>query len=280
MKTIGGKGFNLIVLAQGGFRVPNAFIISEEAFREYRSCLNCPPDVDDESSLTEEQTESIQKQFDAYELREELVSEIQNQLHDLVNNSCICDPLLAVRSSGVTEDLENASFAGMNDTILNVHCDVDSVCKAIRQCWKSLYAYRSVQYRVKNGYPAFNTSIAVVVQLMIPADCAGVAFTADPQTGSRAHISLDGVRGMGEALVSGQVNADHWSIRKPYGNRQLSIESETLGHQTYKLVSNYPKEGTSKVELSSEETSHPCFSSAQVRSPIRINDRLTRSATR
>ena len=280
LNTIGGKGFNLIVLAQGGFHVPNAFIIREEAFVEFRSGWNCPPELQQGETLTEEKANAIQKQFDEYELREELVAEIQNQLHDLQNNSSICNPLLAVRSSGVTEDLENASFAGMNDTVLNVHCDVASVCTAVKQCWKSLYSYRSIQYRVQNGFPAFDTSIAVVVQIMIPADCAGVAFTADPQTNSRAHISLDGVQGLGEALVSGQVNADHWRIRKPYGRRDYAIEEECLPVQSFKLVSNYPKAGTSKVELTAEEGSRACFTAEQVAVVCGVKGRSKRSVAR
>lgn len=252
------------MLAQGGFHVPKAFIIREEAFVEFRSGWNCSLELQQNESLTEEKASEIQKHFDEYELREELVSEIQNQIHDLQNNTTICNPLLAVRSSGVTEDLDSASFAGMNDTILNVCCDVSSVCAAVKQCWKSLYSYRSIQYRIQNGFPAFDTSIAVVVQIMIPADCSGVAFTADPHTNSRAHISLDGVQGMGEALVSGQVNADHWRIRKPYGRRDYAIEEEVLPVQSFKLVSNYPKEGTSKVDLTPEEGARACFSAEKV----------------
>lgn len=173
-------------------------------------------------------------------------------------------PLLAVRSSGVTEDLEEASFAGMNDTILNVHADVDSVCDAVKDCWKSLFSKRSVLYRKENGFPEYNTSIAVVVQVMIPSESSGVLFTADAQSGSRGEISLDGVQGLGEALVSGQVNTDHWTVRKAYGERPMHITKTTLGSQEFKLVSNYPNAGTTKTMLTPDESKASSFTTAQV----------------
>lgn len=110
---------------------------------------------------------------------------------------------------------------GMNETVLNVECDCSSVCHAVKECWKSLFTRRSIEYRVKNGFPAFDTSIAVIVQVMIPSEVAGVVFTVDPHTSSRAHLALDGVQGIGEALVSGMVVSDHWTIRKPYGDYEF-----------------------------------------------------------
>lgn len=127
-----------------------------------------------------------------------------------------------------------------------------------------MFSERSIDYRVKHGFSPFDTSIAVIVQIMIPAEKAGVAFTADTQTGSRCHLSLDGVQGLGEALVSGMVNTDHWIIRKPYGKHSWYIEEDYIGHQEFKLVSNYPKEGTSRINLSEEESSSACFSKEEV----------------
>ena len=206
-------------------------------------------------------------------MKYELTAEIQNQLHDLMSNSPIPNPLLAVRSSGVAEDLETASFAGMNDTILNVECELEPVVKAIKKCWSSLFSQRSIQYRIQNGFSLLYTSIAVIIQVMIPATSSGVAFTADPQTGSRAHISLDGVQGMGEPLMSGQVNTDHWTIRKAYGDQDYRIEEEHIGCQSYKLVSNYPKPGTTRVDLSPAEAKASCFSRKEVLDGLLINRR-------
>ena len=188
---------------------------------------------------------------------------------------------MAVRSSGVAEDLDNASFAGMNETVLNVECDCSSVCHAVKECWKSLFTRRSIEYRVKNGFPAFDTSIAVIVQVMIPSEVAGVVFTVDPHTSSRAHLALDGVQGIGEALVSGMVVSDHWTIRKPYGDYDFFVEEAIINQQEFKLQSNYPKEGTSKIILSEEEGGKPSFTPDQVSIDIVIHlkiDHIVRSA--
>lgn len=264
MSSLGGKGYNLLILAQGGFQVPNAFIVSEEAFRDYRRDLSITFVESHNTEITDDLLMAIQDEIDHHHLKEELIAEINTQLHDLVRASPISHPLLAVRSSGVAEDLDDASFAGINETVLNVDCECDSVCNAIKTCWKSLYSHRAVDYRVKNGFPALDTSIAVVVQVMVPSDSSGVVFTVDPHTSSRAHMALDGVHGLGEALVGGLVNPDHWVIRKPYGENAYSIEETSIQTQPFKFVSNYPQKGTTKQSLTESEGKQPSFSSDEV----------------
>lgn len=261
---LGGKGYNLVKLANNGFQVPNAFIICTESFKECKAMWFDKYKDLKISEISDELIEQIQKEFDNQEMKKDVMDEIQNEVRLLVENSPIPSPLLAVRSSGIAEDLDNASFAGMNDTILNVPSDLQSICKAVKQCWKSLYSRRSIEYRIQHHFPALDTAIAVVVEIMIPSEKAGVAFTADTQTGSRSHICIDGVQGMGEALVSGLVNTDHWVLRKTSLKHSWYIEEEFIGKQEFKLVSNYPKEGTTQVSLSEEEAKTPAFSNAQV----------------
>lgn len=131
------------------------------------------------SDNLDETVELIRSQFDKYDLSKDMEKEIEEQLKELIDSSPLDSPVLAVRSSGIAEDLDNASFAGMNDTILNISPNIESVCNAIKECWKSLFSKRSIDYRVKHGFSAFDTSIAVIVQIMIPAEKAGVVFTAD-----------------------------------------------------------------------------------------------------
>lgn len=250
-------------MAQGGFCVPSAFIITQDAFSEFRKELGFNFSKQD-STISDDTIDCIHNLVDNHELKEELVAEINTRLHDLINQSPISHPLLAVRSSGVAEDLDSASFAGMNETVLNVECNCSSVCHAVKKCWKSLFTRRSIEYRVKNGFPGFDTSMAVIVQVMIPSEVAGIAFTVDPHTSSRAHLALDGVQGMGEALVGGMVNSDHWIIRKPYGDYDFFVEEAIISQQEFKLQSNYPRGGTSKVLLSEEEGKQSSFTSAQV----------------
>ena len=234
------------------------------AFDEFAKEANFIDQAEKSDATIDEKCTQIRSIIDNTVMQSQLRLAIKEMLDKLNVSPSLPTPLLAVRSSGVTEDLEEASFAGMNDTILNVHADMDSVCDAVKECWKSLYSKRSVIYRKENGFPEYNTSIAVVVQVMVPSESSGVLFTADAQSGSRGEISLDGVQGLGEALVSGQVNTDHWIIRKAYRERPMHITQTSLGCQEFKLVSNYPNPGTTKIALTEEESKQASFTTAQV----------------
>lgn len=264
MSELGGKGANLVKLTRGGFHVPGGFIVKASAFDEFAHSCSLFENLDDFGNNIDGAINSIISKIDSTPTPAWLHDSVQTSINTIISNPLLPNPLFAVRSSGVTEDLEEASFAGMNDTFINVHADCDSVCDAIRGCWKSLFGKRSVVYRMENGYPAYLTSIAVVVQVMIPSESSGVIFTADAQSGSRGLISLDGIQGLGEALVSGQVNTDHWTVRKAYGKRPMKVIDCILGQQAFKLHSKYPEPGTEKIELSKEEGSKSCFSDAQV----------------
>ena len=251
-------------LHRAGFHVPYAVIVVEKAFREYLNNFRDVLKLTDKDAMKDEMIVEIQKRVDAIELTDSFLAELDSSLQSIREMSEMENPLLAVRSSGVAEDLDCASFAGMNDTILNVPCVLKDVCEALKKCWKSLFSQHSVDYRVRNGFSLIDTSIAVVIQVMIPSDSSGVVFTADPHTGSRAHCSLDGVQGLGEALVSGQVSSDHWTIRKPFAKHSTIVEEVQIGQQDYKMVSNYPNPGTSKVDLSEKEKKRACFTNSQV----------------
>lgn len=233
-------------------------------FDEYAQSCDLIHSAETQPGTIDDKRNMILSLFAKTPVQKGLKESIQVMLDKINQNPSLPTPLLAVRSSGVTEDLDEASFAGMNDTILNVPTEVDAVCEAIKKCWLSLYGKRSIVYRQENGFPAYNTSIAVVVQVMIPSEASGVVFTADPHTSSRGQISLDGVQGLGEALVSGMVDTDHWLIRKPYQKRKMFIEDTHIGQQQFKLVSNYPLPGTKKVELTEEEGLKKAFTNEQV----------------
>lgn len=251
-------------LTHGGFQVPGGFIVKSSGFDEYAKECDLFEKIEKNEGDINAKRELIVDIFKTFPIQQSLKNGIEEMLKGLKELPELKAPLLAVRSSGVTEDLEEASFAGMNDSILNVPTETNAVCEAIMKCWLSLYGKRSIVYRQENGFPPYRTSIAVVVQIMIPSDASGVVFTADPQSGSRGQISLDGVQGLGEALVSGSVNTDHWIIRKPYLKRELFIESESVGQQEFKLCSNYPQPGTTTVQLSKEEGLKQAFTIKQV----------------
>ena len=130
-----------------------------------------------------------------------------------------------MRSSATAEDLPFASFAGQQDTFLNV-VGVDAVLAAVRQCWASLWTDRAVTYRAVQGIDPSTVSLAVVVQRMVDAAVAGVLFTANPVTGRRHEAVIDASPGLGEAVVSGAVNPDHFVVDSATG-KFLSAESGT-----------------------------------------------------
>ena len=118
----------------------------------------------------------------------------------------------AVRSSATAEDLPTASFAGQQDTYLNI-IGKESILKHISKCWASLFTQRAVIYRLQNGFDHHKVYLAVVVQKMVFPQAAGILFTADPVTSNRKVLSIDASFGLGEALVSGLVNADSYKVR-------------------------------------------------------------------
>ena len=228
ISALGGKGYNLVQLTRGGFRVPEGFIVKASAFDDYAASCSLIQKAEDCSGSIDDKCALINSIMDSTPVSDSLRSAIETVLNQLKMNPSLPSPLLAVRSSGVTEDLDEASFAGMNDTILNVPADVDSVCDAVKACWRSLYGKRSILYRQENGFSPYNTSIAVVVQVMVPSECSGVLFTADAQTGSRGEISLDGVQGLGEALV--EWSGQHGSLDRSQAVRFAShaCDGDTL----------------------------------------------------
>ena len=239
--------------------MPDGFIIPASAFETFALSCGLFDKIDDNSEDLIASCDLTSKKIDEIPLSDEFVTSVKDQLVK-IHSDAMQHPLVAVRSSGVNEDLEEASFAGMNDTVLNVVCDVVSVCGAIKDCWKSLFSKRATLYRRQHGFPTFHVSMAVIVQVMIPSDASGVVFTADAQSGSRGLMVVNGVQGMGEALVSGQVNTDTWFIRKSCLDRKQEIIDRNIPFQSFKLCSNYPNPGTTKVDLSEEDGECPSLS--------------------
>ena len=186
---VGGKGAGLGRLA-GGFAVPPAFNMTVDAFSrwgEYRHDSPDPPD------------DMIQCVAAAYAT-----------LGTLCDTN---DPDVAVRSSAVDEDGSNNSFAGQHDTFLNVKGE-DAVARAIVRCWSSLDGDVAMDYRRQSGLAVDNAVMAVVVQQMVPADIAGVAFSANPITGDLGQVVINSSWGLGESVVSGTVTPDTYTINK------------------------------------------------------------------
>jgi phosphohistidine swiveling domain-containing protein len=208
----GGKGANLATLAGAGVPVPDGFIVATPAYRdfvrEHRLDLvieremaqlgDRPADVDAAS-------DRLRQAFEA--------AEIPAELRDAITaaHASLGEGPVAVRSSATAEDLPEASFAGQQETMLNVVGAAD-LCDAVRRCWSSLWTARAIAYRRHHDIGHDRIAVAVVVQRMVPADVAGVLFTADPVTGRRDHTVIEASAGLGEAVVSGRVTPDRWIV--------------------------------------------------------------------
>ncbi|HEX6693893.1 MAG TPA: PEP/pyruvate-binding domain-containing protein, partial [Longimicrobiales bacterium] len=212
----GGKGANLGELTRmTGIRVPPGFCVTTGAFRRVvaeapvvRSGLEQLSRLHaDDHSVIRAVCDGIRASIDPLALPDDLSRSISAAYAALGS-----DARVAVRSSATAEDLPNASFAGQQDTFLNIS-GVESVLRHIRRCWASLFTERAVTYRMRNGFDHGRVAMAVVVQQMVDADASGVVFTADPITGNRRITVIDAVRGIGEALVAGHVNPDMWRVR-------------------------------------------------------------------
>ncbi len=133
---------------------------------------------------------------------------------------------MAVRSSATAEDTASASFAGMNETVLNVRGTI-FLLDAVRKCWSSLFGARTIYYRAQKGFAQAEMDIAVVVQRQIEATRAGVMFTIDPATGASDRLVIEGAFGLGESVVSGSVSPDRYVVSK----EELAIEKREVRHK-------------------------------------------------
>ena len=214
--VVGGKGVNLGELSKmEGIRVPDGFCISTEAFQRImgetpslhklleRLSYLTAADRDKIAELSGE----IRRVIEEIAIPQDIQEEITRQLSKLGEENAY-----AVRSSATAEDLPTASFAGQQDTYLNM-IGIEAILKHISKCWASLFTERAITYRLQNSFDHRKVYLSVVIQKMVFPQASGVLFTADPVTSNRKVLTIDAGFGLGEALVSGLVNADHYKVR-------------------------------------------------------------------
>jgi phosphohistidine swiveling domain-containing protein len=231
--TAGGKGANLGELTAAGFPVPPGFVLITDAYNEFVRNHGLQKEIIDlasEVSINDLQSRErasikIEALFMVAEIPEDIVQELITSYAELQSDA------VAVRSSATAEDLPEASFAGQQDTYLNVQ-DKETLLEAVKRCWASLWTARAITYRLKQGIDPADVSLAVVVQQLIPADSAGILFTANPVDGERDQIVINATWGLGEAIVSGQVTPDTVIVDKP----DLLISSREIPTKTIMTV--------------------------------------------
>ncbi|OJF14363.1 rifamycin-inactivating phosphotransferase [Couchioplanes caeruleus] len=236
--VVGGKGAHLGALSRiDGVRVPAGFCVTTGAFRRI---VAQAPAIDDRldrlSRLDPDDREAIRvlsaeirRTIEGTAIPGDLAAAITRALSRLGEQAAY-----AVRSSATAEDLPTASFAGQQDTYLNV-VGPAAILRHVGGCWASLFSERAVAYRLRNGFDHRTVHMAVVVQRMVFPNAAGILFTADPVTGNRKVSTVDAGFGLGEALVSGLVNPDVYKVRdgevvaKAVGTKRLAIHASPAG---------------------------------------------------
>ena len=258
--VVGGKGAHLGELSRiEGIRVPAGFCVTTDAFRRIMADA---PSIDERldrlSRLSPDDREAIRtlsaeirRTIEGIAIPDDLAAAITGSVARLGEHAAY-----AVRSSATAEDLPTASFAGQQDTYLNVVGSA-AILEHISRCWASLFTERAVTYRLRNGFDHRKVSMAVVVQQMVFPHAAGILFTADPVTSNRKVVLVEASFGLGEALVSGRVNPDVYKVRdgeivaKQIATKQLAIHASPSG-------------GTQEVAIEPERQEQPALTDAQV----------------
>jgi pyruvate,water dikinase len=236
--VVGGKGAHLGELSRiEGIRVPTGFCVTTDAFRRIMADASpigdrldrlsrVSPD-DREAILT--RSAEIRRIIQGIAIPDDLAAEVARSVARLDEQAAY-----AIRSSATAEDLPTASFAGQQDTYLNV-VGPAAILEHISRCWASLFTERAVTYRLRNGFDQRKVQMAVIVQQMVFPQAAGVLFTADPVTSNRKIVSVEAAFGLGEALVSGRVNADVYRVHdgeivtKQIATKQVAMHASPSG---------------------------------------------------
>ena len=259
--VVGGKGAHLGELSRiEGVRVPAGFCVTTDAFQRI---VAEAPSIDDQldrlSRLTPDDREAIRalslgvrQTIEAIAIPDDVAAAITRSLAKLGEQAAY-----AVRSSATAEDLPTASFAGQQDTYLNV-VGPEAILQHVRRCWASLFTERAVTYRLRNGFDHRKVRMAVVVQRMVFPQASGILFTADPVSGNRKVASVDASFGLGEALVSGLVNADVYKVRDG------EVVAKSIATKRLAILAS-PAGGTHEHAIESERQQQPALTDAPSR---------------
>jgi len=254
LSMVGGKGANLGELSKiEGIPVPEGFCVTTEAYKmitgnneELNSLLDelVHLRVEDREKVGEV-SKKVRMVIERISISKDIAEEIMGYLTKFGEKDAY-----AIRSSATAEDLPTASFAGQQDTYLNI-IGKEKVLKHIRKCWASLFTERAVIYRLQNGLDHRKVHMSVVVQKMVFPQAAGILFTADPVTSNRKVLSIDASFGLGEALVSGLVNADIYKVRN---GKVIDKKISTKKLAIYALKDGGTKEQEIEPEMQNRQT--------------------------
>ncbi len=247
--SVGGKGASLGEMTHVGLPVPQAFVVTAQAFRRFLQLTKLEDplftileklDVDDNDALNAT-SEKVRAMVGTAKMPDKIKKEIIESYKKMGNQTVV-----AVRSSATAEDLPDASFAGQQDTYLNILGDKD-LLEAVQNCWASLYTSRAIYYRSKNGFDDRSVNIAVVVQQLVYSEKAGVMFSSHPVSGAKT-VMIEASWGLGEAIVSGTVSPDNYV----YDRKGRKIIQKTVATKSVEIIPD-GKKGTKVAEVAKDK---------------------------
>lgn len=273
--TAGGKGANLGETATAGLPVPPGFVIATEGYDRFISETGISEGIQrvagavdpDDHTSAEQASREIAQLFATANIPDDLAGAIDVAYRTLTGED---DLAVAVRSSATAEDLEDASFAGQQDTYLNIR-GRDALLSAVRDCWGSLWTPRAIAYRLRQGIDPATVSLAVVVQELVDADSAGVMFTANPSNGRRDETVIAAAWGLGESVVGGSVTTDNLILRQR-GDEWTIMESTVADKE---VLTVRTATGTEEVAVPAERRRAAVLTVADARRLAELGAQIT-----
>ena len=266
---VGGKNANLGEMTKAGIPVPPGFAITAYAYQKflketgiaekiYQTIKETVTDPNDPKQY-EEASKRVRQIIESTPMPKEIEEAIRNAYAELSKKTRMVDVFVAVRSSATAEDLPGASFAGQQETYLNVR-GADELLEKTIKCWSSLFTPRAIFYRTQKGFRHEDVLISVGVQKMVNAKAAGVAFTINPVTGDPSQIVIEGNWGLGESVVSGAVTPDDYIVDK----ETLKVIDKRIAKKTVEYIRDPETGKTIHAEVPPERQNQPCLTDEEI----------------
>ena len=270
--TVGGKGASLGELTDAGLPVPPGFVVAAGTYRTFieesgiEDELFTAVDVDPEDSAALREAEETARELITgapfpESVREEVLESYRTMGRDGE------EAFVAVRSSATAEDLPDSSFAGQQETFLNVR--EDDLLRRVKECWASLFTQRAIYYRQERGFPHEDVDIAVVVQRMVDAEKSGVLFTSHPSTGE-PQVTIEAAWGLGEAVVSGAVSPDNYV----YDRERGEVEAVTVADKKVEMVKDPETGETVQLDVEAERRSERVLADGEIEELVTLGERV------
>ncbi|ADQ67963.1 phosphoenolpyruvate synthase [Halogeometricum borinquense DSM 11551] len=270
--TVGGKGASLGELTSAGLPVPTGFVVTAGTYRSFIEDAGIDEELFDAVDVDHEDSAALKE---AHERAHELIMEtpvpesVGEEIlaaYDEVGESDD-EAFVAVRSSATAEDLPDASFAGQQETFLNVQ--KDDLIHRVKECWASLFSQRAIYYRNRKGFPHHEVDIAVVVQEMVDAEKSGVMFTSHPSTGE-PRIIIEAAWGLGEAVVSGSVSPDNYVVDRDSGE----VETATVADKKVMMVKDSETGETVERDVEDDKRSARVLDEDEIARLVELGERV------